>query len=57
MKASRPVTLLGLAIGASVAVVPVLLFVLLIVVMPRGGDDPGPSPNSDRHASVRQSRH
>ena len=54
MSDSRPLTLLQLAIAASVAVVPVLLCVLLVVVLPNRAETAKASPNSDRHISVRQ---
>src|SRR5947209_2210585 len=49
----RAVTLLELAVGASMAVVPVLLLVLLIVAEARPSD-PGAKRNGDRYISVRQ---
>src|SRR5438105_1240308 len=55
MREERGVSLLDLAIAASAAVVPVLLFVLLIVAEVRPSD---PSMNArrsgDRHVSIRQ---
>jgi hypothetical protein len=55
MPEKRPLSLLDLAIAASIAVVPVLLLVLLVVAELRPAD---PSAkvrgNGDRHVSVRQ---
>jgi hypothetical protein len=51
--ADRRLTLLQLAIAASVAVVPVLLGVLLTVASTRQNDNARPAPNSERHVSVR----
>ena len=51
MKPRRPLSLLELAIAASVAVVPILLAVLLAVAIPRAADD-GAS-GEERHVSVR----
>ena len=51
MKPRRPLSLLELAIAASVAVVPILLAVLLAVAIPRAADD-GTS-GEERHVSVR----
>src|SRR3954452_17017066 len=53
MAERRAVTLLELAIAASVAVVPVLLTVLLFVAQVRPSD-PGARPHGDRYISVRQ---
>ncbi len=53
MAERRAVTLLELAIAASVAVVPVLLGVLLIVAEIRPSD-PSTKRNVDRYVSVRQ---
>ena len=53
MAERRPLSLLELAIAASVAVVPVLLIVLLIVAEARPSD-PGVPRSGDRHISVRQ---
>jgi len=53
MSESRSVTLLQLAIAASVAVVPVLLTVLLLVVLPGRAEDAKVAGNPDRHVSVR----
>jgi hypothetical protein len=47
------VTLLQLAVTASVALVPVLLGVLLVVAGAREADTAKPAKNSDRHVSVR----
>ncbi len=55
MTSRRPVTLLGFAIGASVAVVPVLLAVLLIVAWLRPlAAESEPRRDADRHVSARQ---
>jgi hypothetical protein len=53
MPERRAPTLLGLAIAASVAVVPVLLTVLLVVASAREGQDARPARGSERHVSVR----
>ena len=53
MAERRALSLLDLAIGASLAVVPVLLAVLLVVADMRPAD-PGAHRNGDRHISVRQ---
>ena len=53
MAEPRRVTLLQLAVTASVAVVPVLLGVLLVVAGAREADTAKPARNSDRHVSVR----
>jgi hypothetical protein len=50
--ARRPITLLQLAIVASMAVVPVLLGVLLAVTLPRSGDGTNVQ-TADRHVSLR----
>jgi hypothetical protein len=50
----RPVTLLQLAVGASAAVVPVLLGVLLVVANAREADDAKPARGTERHVSVRE---
>ena len=49
----RHPTLLQFAIAASVAVVPVLLAILLIVASAREADTAKPARQSDRHVSVR----
>src|SRR5437899_6211336 len=53
MAESRRVTLLQLAATASIALVPVLLGVLLVVAQAREADTLKPARNSDRHVSVR----
>ena len=53
MAEPRRLTLLQLAVTASVAVVPVLLGVLLVVAGARQADTAKPARNSDRHVSVR----
>src|SRR4029453_12464698 len=51
----RPVTLLEFAIAASVAIVPVLLAVLVIVAEVRPSDPSAKARhNGDRHVSLRQ---
>jgi hypothetical protein len=54
MAKPRRLTLLQLAIASSLAVVPTLLAVLLIVDSARHDDTVKPAHNSDRHVSVRQ---
>src|SRR5215470_16377205 len=54
MARARRLTLLQLAIVSSVAVVPTLLAVLLLVDSARRDDTVKPARNSDRHVSVRQ---
>ena len=54
MAERRRLTLLQLAIAASMGLVPVLLAVLLIVASARQADSAKPVLNSDRHVSVRQ---
>ena len=49
----RRVTLLQLAVTASIALVPVLLGVLVVVAGAREPDIAKPARNSDRHVSVR----
>ena len=49
----RRVTLLQLAVTASIALVPVLLGVLVVVAGAREPDTAKPARNSDRHVSVR----
>jgi hypothetical protein len=46
-------TLIGLAIAASVAVMPVLLAVLLVVASAREAEDALPAHGTERHVSVR----
>ena len=53
MREAAPLTLLQLAITASIAVVPVLLGVLVVVAGAREPDTAKPARNSDRHVSVR----
>ena len=53
MAERRAVTLLDLAIAASVAVVPLLLIVLMIVAEVRSSD-PGARRDGDRYVSVRE---
>ena len=53
MAEPRRVTLLQLAVTASIALVPVLLGVLLVVAQAREADTLKPARNSDRHVSVR----
>src|SRR5215831_18291488 len=54
MAERRRLTLMQLAIAASITVVPTLLAVLLIVDSARRDDTVKPAANSDRHVSVRQ---
>ncbi|TMH62537.1 MAG: hypothetical protein E6H55_08010, partial [Betaproteobacteria bacterium] len=55
MAEGRATTLLDFAIAASVAVVPVLLLVLLLVGVARPLDTVGQAArNGDRHVSVRE---
>ena len=54
MAKPRRLTLLQLAIAASLTVVPTLLAVLLMVDSVRRDDTVKPASNSDRHVSVRQ---
>ena len=53
MNDPRPMTLLQLAIAASIAVVPVLLALLLVVAWPREADDAVAAYGGERHVSVR----
>ncbi len=54
MAEMRRTTLLQFAIVASMAVVPVLLAVLLLVAWVRPADTAKPARHSDRHVSIRQ---
>jgi len=53
MAERRRLTLLQLAVAASMGLVPVLFGVLLIVASARQADSEKPAQNSDRHVSVR----
>src|ERR1700686_4017043 len=53
MAERRRLTLLQLAVAASMGLVPVLFAVLLIVASARQADNGKPAQNSDRHVSVR----
>src|ERR1700682_1161724 len=53
MPERRRLTLLQLAVAASMGLVPVLFGVLLLVASARQADGTKPAQNSDRHVSVR----
>ena len=53
MAERRRLTLLQLAVAASMGLVPVLFGVLLMVASARQADSEKPAQNSDRHVSVR----